>query len=127
MVADGVIVSKEDRTIACVKVAVDLVWNLPALALRLKMDETEMRKALSESTQNPKARRTAAGNGEAGAAGAFAALAQQRLILACCFVYPFLCAGGGPRVQGVPAACRRSYRVLHRSQCASIGGTLLQR
>jgi hypothetical protein len=27
MVADGVIVSKEDRTIACVKVAVDLVWS----------------------------------------------------------------------------------------------------
>jgi len=26
MIADGVIVNKEDRTIACVKVAVDLVW-----------------------------------------------------------------------------------------------------
>jgi len=52
MVADGVIVNKEDRTIACVKVAVDLVWNLPALANRLKMDETEMRQALSETTQN---------------------------------------------------------------------------
>ncbi len=54
MVADGVIVNKEDRTIACVKVAVDLVWNLPALAARLKMDETIMRKALSDSTQNLK-------------------------------------------------------------------------
>lgn len=54
MIADGVIVSKEDRTIACVKVAVDLVWNLPALALRLNMDETVMRKALSDSTQNLK-------------------------------------------------------------------------
>lgn len=54
MVADGVIVNKEDRTIHCVKVAVDLVWNLPALAKRLKMDETVMRKALSDSTQNLK-------------------------------------------------------------------------
>ena len=54
MIADGVIVNKDDRTIACVKVAVDLVWNLPALALRLKMDETVMRKALSDSTQNLK-------------------------------------------------------------------------
>ena len=54
MIADGVIVSKEDRTIACVKVAVDLVWNLPALAIRLNMDETVMRKALSDSTQNLK-------------------------------------------------------------------------
>jgi len=54
MVADGVIVSKEDRSIRCVKVAVDLVWNLPALAKRLKMDEKQMRKALADSTQNPK-------------------------------------------------------------------------
>jgi len=54
MVADGTIVNKEDRSIRCVKVAVDLVWNLPALAKRLRMDETVMRKALSESTQNPR-------------------------------------------------------------------------
>lgn len=54
MIADGVIVNKDDRTIHCVKVAVDLVWNLPALAKRLKMDETVMRQALADSTQNPR-------------------------------------------------------------------------
>jgi len=42
----------EDKSINCVKAAIDYVWNLPALAARLQMDETVMRKALAESTQN---------------------------------------------------------------------------
>lgn len=52
MEADGKIVNVSDKSINCVKCAVDLVWNLPALANRLNMDETTMRKALSSSTQN---------------------------------------------------------------------------
>lgn len=49
---DGKIVN-EDRSINCIKCAVDMVWNLPGLADLLDMDETAMRKALAESTGNP--------------------------------------------------------------------------
>lgn len=49
---DGVIVNN-DLTINCVKMAVDLVWNLPLMAKKLKMNESEMRNALAESTGNP--------------------------------------------------------------------------
>lgn len=52
MEADGVIVNKSDRSINCVKCAIDLVWNLPALSKRLNMDEELMRTRLADSTQN---------------------------------------------------------------------------
>jgi len=42
----------EDKSINCIKLAVDYVWNLPGLAQRLGMDEQLMRKALADSTQN---------------------------------------------------------------------------
>lgn len=42
----------EDGSINCVKYAIDHVWNLPALAQVLSMDETVMRKALAHATQN---------------------------------------------------------------------------
>jgi len=52
---DGEIVD-QDGFIACVKCAVDYVWNIPAVAERLGMDESVMRQALADYTQNERLR-----------------------------------------------------------------------
>jgi len=51
MTRDGRIVT-DDGCINCVKCAVDYVWNLPALAERLGLDEKKMRQGLADYTQN---------------------------------------------------------------------------
>jgi GTP cyclohydrolase II len=40
--------------IKCIKAAIDHVWNLPALAATLGMDEVQMRAAIADSTENPR-------------------------------------------------------------------------
>jgi len=48
---DNVVVNS-DRSINCTKLAVDYVWNLPGVAKRCSLDETELRKALHKYTRN---------------------------------------------------------------------------
>lgn len=49
--ADSKIVN-EDKSINCVKLAIDYVWNLPGLSQRLHMKEKEVREVLAKTTQN---------------------------------------------------------------------------
>lgn len=53
MEPDGVIV-REDGGIACTKIAVEHVWNIPAIAEKLGFDEGELRATLAKYTQNEK-------------------------------------------------------------------------
>lgn len=50
--ADDIVVNSDDKSINVIKMAIDHVWNLPALAVRLGMNEDVMRKALSDSCQH---------------------------------------------------------------------------
>jgi len=50
---DGIIVNN-DGSVNASKLAIDYVWNLPAVANRLKLPEDDVRRALSEYTQNEK-------------------------------------------------------------------------
>lgn len=50
LVPDGKIVLNDQGEMACTKIAVDPVWNLPGVAERLNISEAELRKALFEDT-----------------------------------------------------------------------------
>jgi len=50
--ADEKIVNADDKSINCIKLAVDYAWNIPGVAQRLCMEESDVRKALAEYTQN---------------------------------------------------------------------------
>lgn len=51
--ADGKIVDPIDKSINCIKVAIDYVWNIPRFSEGCGLDEKEVREALCQYTQNP--------------------------------------------------------------------------
>lgn len=49
----GPVIVNPDRSINCIKIAIDYAFNLPGLAARLEMNEDEMRQALAKCTAQP--------------------------------------------------------------------------